>query len=204
MEGGEGGEEGKGWDGRGEELESRVEAWSNSKTRDKCMFIVSFASEQVPGAMTVVTSLLLSCLGSTLIASTQALTSPAPRRFPDLSQGFIRQHPSLALRGGSDGRQDQTQRVAGVKTRDEESSTEPLPPMLESVIRVVETWWMVALVWLINLELFWRGGLLRVLELLLLGGRSPQVGIAAADGQLGKQQSSAGEGQRLVVRLLTS
>ena len=121
----------------------------------------------------------------------------------------------MRLRGGKENEENRSERATWIRMKDEANSAEPLPPLLESAIRAVETWWMVAVVWLINLELFWRGGLLRVLEVLLLGGRltlrclalSPaavgclmgpgeqprQVGVSCAHGQLDEQPSAAGE-----------
>ena len=55
-----------------------------------------------------------------------------------------------------------------IRVKEEAAENPPLPPLAEACIKVVETWWLAALIWTLNLELFCKGGLYQLLALAAL------------------------------------
>jgi hypothetical protein len=74
-----------------------------------------------------------------------------------------------ALRGGGEEPAQPTDRMEEmVRSSEEAAKNPPLPPLAETTIRVIETWWLAAMIWLVNLELLHRGGLRQVLSVVWL------------------------------------
>jgi len=92
--------------------------------------------------------------------------------------------PELAsrnvLRGGAarDGEDDLGGMLDSIaRLKEEAARNPPLPPLVESAIQVVETWWIAAVIWIVNLELFYRGGLYQMAaSCVLLIGLSLKIG----------------------------
>ena len=82
-------------------------------------------------------------------------------------EAFVLQRP--ALRGGQQDGEDTGDMMGDmIRVKEEAAENPPLPPLAEACIKVVETWWLAALIWTLNLELFCKGGLYQLLALAAL------------------------------------
>ena len=71
-----------------------------------------------------------------------------------------------AVRGGGEDVEDsQAGDLMGqrVRVKEEAALNPPLPPLAETAMKIIETWWLAAIIWLVNLELIHRGGLREIL-----------------------------------------
>jgi hypothetical protein len=108
--------------------------------------------------------------------------------------------PELAsrhvMRGGAagDGEEDLVGMLDSIsRLKEEAARNPPLPPLLEGAIQVVETWWIAAVIWIVNLELFYRGGLYQMLaSCVLLIGLALRIGKWASLVLMGSWVSNRG------------
>ena len=71
-----------------------------------------------------------------------------------------------AVRGGGEDVEDsQAGDLMGqrVRVKEEAALNPPLPPLAETAMKIIETWWLASIIWLVNLELIHRGGLREIL-----------------------------------------